>query len=136
MDLDASKTKMRQINEMYDMSSQMGYNLNNKTSNNKLPSMGMSVIRQQSQQTYSTDQQQGQLPTSTKSEKKIFSTSTRQGQHKRRRRRHKSSEDEPHETTPSISSSSSMGRVSHPGYDYDESLNDEKIANFQGTNKS
>ena len=136
MDLDASKTKMKQINDMYDMSSQVGYNLSNKTSNNKLPSMGMSVIRQQSQQTYSADQQQAQLPTSTKSEKKIFTTSTRQNPHKRRRRRHKSSEDEPHETTPSISSSSSMGRVSRPGYDYDESLNDEKFANFQGTNKS
>ena len=132
MDLEASKTKLKQIN---DMSSQLGYSLNNKTSNTKLPSMGMSVIRQQSQQTYSTDQQQAQLPTSTKSEKKIFSTSTRQGQHKRRRRRHQSSEDEPHETTPSISSSSSMGRVSRPGYDYDESLNDEQIANFQGTTK-
>jgi hypothetical protein len=118
-----------------DLSTQIGPNQPpNKISNSKLPSMGMSVIKQQSQQTYSTSgtQQATPLPTSTKSDKKIFVHTQRLARHGRRRRRHKSSEDEPHETTPSVSPSSSTGKIDDREYEYDEHFDDNLSVNIQG----
>ena len=99
----------------------------------KLPSMGMSVIRQQSQQPYSViaQSQPPTLPTSTKSEKKLFIKTARHDQ--RQRRRHRSSEDEPHETTPSISPSSSADKIYAQEYQDDDSFDDNLSENFQGT---
>ena len=116
-----------------DLSSQKCSKSTNKICNSKLPSMGMSVIRQQSQQSYSTSHSQSQaLPTSTKSEKKIFVHTSRHARHGRRRRRHKSSEEEPHETTPSISPSSSTGKINDRPYECDEHLDDNFSGNIYG----
>ena len=98
----------------------------------KLPSMGMSVIRQQSLQPFSAiaQSQPPTLPTSTKSEKKLFVQNVSNDQ--RRRRRHRSSEDEPHETTPSISPSSSADKIYAPEYQDEDSFDDNLSENFQG----
>ena len=119
-------------NRMYhDLSSQKPLKPSAKNVVNcKLPSMGMSVIRQQSQQPYSSaDQTQPPtLPTSTKSEKKLFVNTA----HQRRRRRHRSSEDEPHETTPSLSPSSSTGKIYDQEYQVDDAFEDNLSENLQG----
>ena len=121
-------------NQMYhDLSSQQLTNAASKNlGTSKLPSMGMSVIRQQSQQpnSVSNQKQHPTLPTSTKSEKKLFVNTARHDH--RRRRRHRSSEDEPHETTPSISPSSSTGKVYDQEYRDNDCLDDNLSETFQG----
>ena len=131
IDVDNCASKPHQDTTIYDLSTDKVSSKMMPSS--KLPSMGMSVIRQQTkQQTYSSGQQQNPLPTSTKSEKKMFIPSTRLSHHHgRRRRRHKSSEDEPHETTPSVSPSST-GRISDEEYGRDEFLDDNLSLNIQG----
>ena len=104
------------------------------SANNRLPSMGMSVIRQQNQQSSVSGQQLQPRPTSTKSEKKLFTPTVRQVSHGKRRMRHKSSEEEPHETTPSISSSSSMAKADDYNYEYDDAFDDSSIINNPGNN--
>ena len=120
--------------QMYqDLSSQKFANAAPKNlASSKLPSMGMSVIRQQSQQPnfVANQNQQATLPTSTKSEKKLFVNATRHDH--RHRRRHRSSEDEPHETTPSISPSSSTGKIYDQQYRDDDHLDDNLSETFQG----
>ena len=123
---------VQEENRMYhDLSAQKSLKPSTKNVGNcKLPSMGMSVIRQQSQQPYpGADQTQPPtLPTSTKSEKKLFANTA----HQRRRRRHRSSEDEPHETTSSISPSSSTGKIYDQRYQEDDPFDDNLSENFQG----
>ena len=99
--------------------------------------MGMSVIRQQSQHSSSTSQHhQLPPPTSTKSEKKIFAPTTRAPYYGRRRKRHQSSEEEPHETTPSLSPSSSTGRANNQEYECDNYFDDQLDAIIQGSHFS
>ena len=62
----------------------------------------------------------------------MFVHTQRIQRHGRRRRRHKSSEDEPHETTPSMSPSSSTGKINDPEYEYDERFDDNLSTNIQG----
>lgn len=124
--------KQQDTARSHDLALQTSSKLSNKVLNSKLPSMGMSVIRQQSQQSCPTGQHQLPLPTSTKSEKKVFVHTPRLTHHGRRRRRPRSSEEEPQETTPSLSPSSSTGRVSNQDYECDDYFDDHLIANVQG----
>ena len=129
-----SHSTAQEENQMYhDLSSQKLKTAASKNlGSSKLPSMGMSVIRQQSQQPnfVANQNQQQTLPTSTKSEKKLFVNAARHDH--RHRRRHRSSEDEPHETTPSISPSSSTGKIYDQQYRDDDRLDDNLSETFQG----
>lgn len=102
---------------------------------NKPPNMGMSVIRQQSQQ--STSSGYHLPPTSAKSEKKIFNhrSTTRLPPHSKRIRRNKTNEVEAGETTPSLSSSSSTGKVNDAiqnVYETDNLYDSQSVINNQG----